>query len=351
MNLQKRIDAFEQLGKFLQLFQNEKVSSFKHDCEKTSYDFLRTQIDQSTHHNGWFTKENVLFALQSWAEVLTQENLLKWTSAYDFSKNISKTVGIVTAGNIPLVGMHDFISVLLAGHKIVIKQSSNDQKLLPVIAQYLICVQPEFKEYIYFTEGKLSGFDAVIATGSNNTARYFESYFGKYPHIIRKNRNAVAVLTGNETSEQLTALGEDIFRYYGLGCRSVSKIFIPKNYDLDLLFNAIFNQNEIIHHHKYKNNYDYNKAVYLMSNVNLVENGFLLLKEDMGYASPIAVLFYEYYDNLENLLKRLEIEKEQIQCVVSENLTKDSVSFGETQKPQLWDYADGVDTLEFLLKL
>jgi len=352
MHLQNRIQAFVKLGNFLQLFHLKEVNvKDLTTCEQSHFNTLNNIINQSVHYNGWFTKANILFALADWADALTKKNLLQWTAAYDFSKTSAKTVGIITAGNIPLVGMHDFVSVLISGHKVKIKQSSNDQKLLPIIADFLICVEPLMKDNIIFVASKLTHYDAVIATGSNNTARYFESYFGKVPHIIRKNRNAVAVLTGEETTEQLEDLGTDVFQYFGLGCRSVSKLFIPKNYDLDLFFNAIFKQKQIIEHHKYKNNYDYYKTVYLMNNTSLLENGFLVLKEDMGYASPISVLFYEYYDSLPLLKLRLETEKDQIQCVVSNQIIPKSVDFGQTQHPQLWDYADGVDTLEFLLQL
>jgi len=191
----------------------------------------------------------------------------------------------------------------------------------------------------------------VIATGSNNTARYFDYYFGKYPHIIRQNRNSVAILTGKESSKDLELLGEDIFRYFGLGCRSVSKIFVPKNYDFDKLFKAIYPYKDIINYKKYQNNYDYNKAVYLMSQFKLIENGFLMLKEDRSYASPIASLFYEYYENSDQLTQKLTVEKEAIQCIVGNQAIENIVPFGETQKPQLWDYADGVDTLDFLQNL
>lgn len=352
MTLQTRINAFIKLGDFLNQFSKENIDLENlTPCERKYYDKFNTQINQSVHYNGWFTKGNILFAVESWSKALSKENLIKWTDSYDFSKVKPKTVGIVTAGNIPLVGMHDFISVLISGHKVLIKQSSNDQLLLPVIADFLICQQPDFENFIQFTDQKLENYDAIIATGSNNTARYFETYFGKVPHIIRKNRNAVAVLFGIENKQQLENLGTDIFQYFGLGCRSVSKIFIPKNYDLDLLFKAIFKHKNILDHNKYKNNYDYNKTVYLMSNQSLLENGFLVLKEDLGYASPISVLFYEYYDSLPLLKIKLESEKDQIQCVVSNGSIPGSIDFGQTQFPQLWDYADGVDTLDFLIGL
>ncbi len=254
------------------------------------------------------------------------------------------------AGNIPLVGFHDFLSVLIAGHSVVVKQSSNDKHFLPLITKYLEHVEPSFKGAIAFTEEKLTDFDAAIATGSNNTARYFDYYFGKYPNIIRKNRNSITVVTGNETEAELKGLGEDVFRYFGLGCRSVSKLFVLKGYDFDQLFKAIFEYSDIINYKKYQNNYDYNKAVYLMSEFDLLENGFLMLKEDKSYSSPIASLFYEYYDDVDSLQEKLRQDEDDIQCIVS-NALENAVPFGQTQQPSLTDYADGVDTLEFLSEL
>ncbi len=352
MELQDRQQAFIKLGLFLSQFNIKSVK--KNDsiiCNDSCFNQLVNKIDIAVHHNGWFTKDNVLFALETWALALTQKSLKQWTNEYVFKKSKPKTIGIVTAGNIPIVGFHDFISVLMSGNKILIKQSSSDQNLLPVLVDYLICVEPRFKEYITFTEGQLKNFDAVIATGSNNTARYFEHYFKRYPHIIRKNRNAVAILSGDESEAELEALGEDIFRYFGLGCRSVSKLFVPKNYDFDKLFKAVYKQNDIINYTKYKNNYDYNKTVYLMSQIPLLENGFLVLKEDVAYASPIATLFYEYYESVDDLNEKLLIDIEQIQCVVANTMKANTIPFGQTQQPQLWDYADGVDTMKFLLKL
>ncbi len=212
-------------------------------------------------------------------------------------------------------------------------------------------LKPELKGNITFTEEKLTGFDAVIATGSNNTARYFEYYFKDKPSIIRKSRNSVAVLTGNETEQDFENLSDDVFRYFGLGCRSVSKLYVPKNYDFDSFFKGMYNKQEIINNAKYANNYDYNKAVYLMSEFDILENGFLMIKEDESYASPIASVFYEYYDNIDDLKTKLQEDKEKTQCVVASNFIDDEIAFGETQNPQLWDYADGVNTLEFLSKI
>jgi hypothetical protein len=353
MKIKDRAQAFVKLGYFLDQFKVDKiVKNESVSCNEPFFKQLQEQIQQAVHHNGWFTDSNVLFALETWAQTLSESNIEKWIKQYNFDDISPKTIGIVTAGNIPLVGFHDFITVLMSGHKLLIKQSSNDQKLLPVLAGFLICIAPQFIEYITFTESPLKNIDAVIATGSNNTARYFEHYFNKYPNIIRKNRNAVAILTGNESQEELENLGEDIFRYFGLGCRSVSKIFVPMAYDFDVLFKAIYKQNSCIDYKKYKNNYDYNKTVYLMSQIPILENGFFILKEDNSYASPIATLFYEYYNSPEELEQKLSFDQEKIQCVVTnQKLGIETVSFGQTQLPQLWDYADGVDTMEFLLKL
>jgi len=307
------------------------------------------QLSQS--HNGWYNPEQVYFATRSGADALTHEKLDQWLSNYTISDASPKMVGLILAGNIPLVGFHDFLSVLLSGHKVLVKTSSNDQHLLPFLANYLIAVAPEFENYITFTEGKLADFDAIIATGSNNTARYFEHYFNHVPNIIRKNRNSAAILTGNESREELVALGEDIFRYFGLGCRNVSKLFVPKDYNFDAFFEAIYDFKDAIYYEKYANNYDYNKAVFLMSNYKLLDNEFLTLKEDPSYASPISSVFYEFYDDLDTLKMRLKSDALQIQCIVSHGLTDDSIPFGKTQKPELWDYADDVDTIEFLQSL
>ena len=240
---------------------------------------------------------------------------------------------------------------MLSGNKVIVKTSSNDQHLLPFLAKYLIFCNESLSDFIFFSEGKLEGYDAIIATGSNNTARYFEYYFRDKPSIIRKARNSIAVLDGNESREQMIALGEDIFRYFGLGCRSVSKLFVPRDYNFDLFFNGIFSYQDVIKYEKYANNYDYNKAVFLMSNFKLLDNEFLTIKEDASYASPIASVFYEFYDNLDEICAKVSNDADKIQCIVSNNLVDNSIGFGQSQNPQLWDYADDVDTMEFLLKI
>jgi hypothetical protein len=348
MQLQQRINAFITLGQFLSQFASDEVEKHEEIPQNDNFfEGMNNLLNTAGHYNGWFTKSNVQFACKNWSEALSAGNLTQWMANYTFSEMRPKTIAVIMAGNVPLVGFHDFLSVLITGHKLKVKLSSNDTQLLPYLATYLLAIEPGFKDRIIFSEDRLTGFDAVIATGSNNTARYFDYYFGKYPHIIRKNRNSVAILSGNESSEQLEALAKDVFQYFGLGCRNVSKLFVPKAYNFDAFFNGMYTWKEMINNHKYMNNYDYNKAVYLMSNIKLLDNEFLLLKQDEGYASPISVVFYEYYTNLEALTERLHDEQEQIQCIVSDNHT----AFGAAQSPNLWDYPDGVDTVDFLLKL
>ncbi|MEW7278058.1 acyl-CoA reductase [Aquimarina sp. 2201CG1-2-11] len=351
MLINDRIKAFSMLGESLKQFKNTDNEIYTTvNGSQYFFDEMIHKINNAVHTNGWFTKENVIFSIEQWSNALTKKNLTDWLSRYNIDIQNPKTVGIVMAGNIPLVGFHDFLCVLICGHRVLIKQSSNDNQLLPLLASYLIEIEPSFKDYITFTKEKFTDFDAVIATGSNNTSRYFEYYFGKVPNIIRKNRNSVAILSGNESKEQLEALGKDIFRYYGLGCRNVSKLMVPKRYDFDAFFKGIYAYNDIINSAKYANNYDYNKAVYLMSNYKLLENGFLMLKEDTSYSSPIATLFYETYEDKDDLNKKLAADKEKIQCVVSDDFSNSSIKFGQTQSPRLWDYADDIDTIEFLTK-
>ncbi len=341
MQLKDRINALIELGKFLIEIKVEDEVEVE----------VEAILRKAEAENGWFTQNNIKFSLKSWGEVLSEENLQQWISKYNLKETEAKTVAIIMAGNVPLVGFHDFLSVLITGNTVLAKLSSNDKTLLPFLAKKLISIEPEFKNYIEFTEGRLKDFDAVIATGSNNTARYFDYYFGKHPNIIRKNRNSVAVLTGEETIEDLENLANDVFKYFGLGCRNVSKIYIPEDYNFEPFFKGMFSWKEIIHNHKYINNYDYNKAVYLMDSFPLLDNEFMLLKEDTGFFSPISVLFYEKYTSKYAVKKKLEAEAENIQCLVTKVGLPNEIPFGKAQNPDLWDYADGVDTVDFLLKL
>lgn len=352
MELEKRINAFVELGKFLTQF--EQIDPVKDSSVKYNdlfFDGFKHQLKLAEETNGWFTKDNLIYSLKGWSNQLTYSNINTFILKYDMTSISCKNVAIIMAGNIPLVGFHDFFSVLISGHNVVVKQATNDKQLLPLIAKYLEIVEPGFKSKITFVDGQLKDFDAVIATGSDNTARYFEYYFREVPSIIRNNRNSVAVLNGNETKNDLEALSIDIFRYYGLGCRNVSKLFVPKSYDFKDFFQSIYSWHPIINQSKYANNYDYNKAVYLMSEFDMLENGFLMLKEDHRYSSPIATLFYEFYDSKKTLKKRLNKDHTKIQCVVASNFLDSEIKFGCTQTPNLWDFAYNVDTIEFLLKI
>ena len=352
MTLEHRIVAFAQLGEFLAQFSTNGISKSSEieDRDKHVQSF-QDALKQAQLQNPWFTEANILYSIKTWSELLSKDNLEQWIKHYDLPLSNNKTVAIVMAGNIPLVGFHDFLSVLITGHKVLIKQSSNDTILLNAIVSYLKHKNPGFERAIQFADGQLSGFDAVIATGSNNTARYFDSYFGKYPNIIRKNRNSIAVLQGDESQKQLEALSDDIFRYYGLGCRNVSKLYVPEDYNFDRFFSAIYKWHPIIHEHKYANNYDYNKAVYLMSEFDMLDNGFLVLKQDKSLGSPIATLNFEYYSSLDQLKHQLSELQPNIQCVVANGFVESEVKFGRTQKPELNSYADGIDTVEFLLTI
>jgi hypothetical protein len=339
MTFQQRVQAFIQLGIFLQNAANNAHKA----------------IVEAYLYNNWFTEESQRLALQAWADALSEHNLTRWTEKYDFEKPIeSKKVAIVMAGNIPLVGLHDLICVLLCDHHAVIKLSSDDKILPKFIVAALMQIEPEFTDKIKILndDEKLSNnFDAVIATGSNNSNRYFDYYFSKYPNILRKNRNSVAVLTGHETDEEMKLLAKDIFTYFGLGCRNVSKLYLPKGFDMALFFENTHDYDEYLKHNKYGNNLMYHKSIWLLNQDDFLENGLINLKEDKAMASPLASLFYEYYESLDEVKAILEARKDEIQCVVSKIDLGVNIPFGKTQQPKLWDYADNADTIEFLLSL
>lgn len=315
---------------------------------ESSWPELQRVVEEAHRQNAWFTPGDQYFALAHWGEILQEAGLRRWLGNYPPPTDNPKTIGLVMAGNVPLVGLHDLLCVLFSGHRALVKCASNASVLLPFLAGELQRLHPHWQNRIEFTDRQLSGFDAVIATGSNNTSRYFEYYFGRGPHIIRKNRNSIAVLTGRETPDELEGLAEDVFRYFGMGCRSVSKLYVPVGYDFDPLFGAFYRFRDLAQHQKYANNYDYNKAVFLMSGSPMLDNGFLLLKEDQGLGSPIGTLFYETYEDPGSLRDQLEQLSEELQCVVGNSGTGGNTGFGKTQRPALDAYADGVDTLEFL---
>ena len=313
---------------------------------------LSALIGSAHQYNAWFTPQSAQMAVHAIAVMLNKRDLEKWLENESGNPEIKMhSIGLILAGNIPIVGFHDILCVLASGHKALIKLSSQDQKFIPYILEKLIEIEPAFERQISFID-RLKDFDAVIATGSNNTSRYFDYYFSKVPHIIRKNRNSVAVLNGQESREDLKALGHDIFDYFGLGCRNVSKLYVPKDYVFEEFFESIEEFKSVADHHKYNNNYDYNKSIFLVNLDKHLDNGFILLKEDSRFVSPLAVLYYEEYHNIEQLGSELIKNEDLIQCIVSNSkLPLSTVPFGQSQCPGLVDYADGVDTMKFLREL
>lgn len=341
------IKGFVQLGKLMVSLGNENSwTGYSIGATEAEYSKIQGFIGKQFVLNGWFTKENVLQSLRSLGELLTEEKLIEWTKKYAYSET-PKKIGIIMAGNIPLVGFHDFLCILLSGNKAICKLSSDDKTLLPALAEQLIQYAPSLQERIIFSSGKLGDIDAIIATGSDNSTKYFEQYFGHYPHIFRKNRTSVAIITGNETKEELTKLGSDIFSYFGLGCRNVSHMLLPEGYKIDLIFEAIVDYHPIVNHHKYANNYDYNKAVYLMNLMELLDNNFVLFRQTEELFSPLAMVHYHYYSNPTEIDNYLSENTDKIQAVVGQN----HIPFGEAQKPKLDDYADGIDVMKWLASL
>jgi hypothetical protein len=340
MKLKERIEAFDTLGTILRNVLNGKTVNFAKG--------INNLIDNLYKSNPWFTPENVRSSINVIANELTYENLTTWTNSYPGlnEERIPLRVGVIMAGNIPLVGFHDFLSVLISGNDLIIKTSSKDSELISAVSDILFSINPAFRDKVVFKEGPLESFDVVIATGSNNSSRYFEYYFGKYPNIIRKNRNSVAIIDGNETGSELRSLGRDIFLYFGLGCRNVSKIYVPRGYDFSHSASSWDEYASLIHNTKYAHNYDFNKAVYLVNKENFYDTGYLLIKEDRNLASPVAVLHYESYESKTAVKHELMKLSDNIQCIVG----RDWIIPGEAQSPKLWDYADGIDTIEFLLK-
>jgi len=338
MDLKSRIEILAYLGKQLEQPSEQ----------------LTAVIRQTYIHNSWFTTENTQKALTGIRKAFLQKEALeKWTKQYALNDSIRpKVLALILAGNIPLVGFHDVLCVFIAGHRAKIKLSEKDKFLLPYLVKIMADKDPRVESYFEFIT-RLNDYDAVIATGSNNSARYFDAYFGKSPNIIRRNRNAVAVLNGQENENQLADIADDILAYFGLGCRNIAKIYVPQEYNFDPLLEALHEHNQLVMHNKYKNNFDYNYTLLILNKVPYKANGCILLTEDPSLQSRIASLHYEYYSELEDLEKELEERREEIQCVIS---TQDLAAWkvippGQAQKPALTDYADGVDTLQFLLSL
>ncbi|HEU5291828.1 MAG TPA: acyl-CoA reductase [Cyclobacteriaceae bacterium] len=334
MTLDQRIRAFRQLGEHLENLSEESFESI---------------AESARLENPWFTKENVRRSLKGILTFLREDQLKQWTKRYSLQASPQKTIALVMAGNIPLVGFHDLICVLISGNCAQVKLSSKDSKLTQHLINFLVKIEPAFHDQIEYKD-KLEGFDAIIATGSDNAARYFEYYFGKYPNIIRKNRTSCAILTGGESDADIENLGVDVFSYFGLGCRNVSKLYVPNDYDFTNLLSRWDSFKEVIHHHKYSNNYDYQKSILLVNGVHHLDNGFVLLQENEKLVSPISVLYYERYSSDDDLRNKLKANTEKIQCVVGKGKLA-TVAFGQAQYPEVWDYADQIDTLKFLSEL
>lgn len=329
MNLRQRTSLLDQLGRYM-LSDAEEWVAVK---------------DRASRENGWFTPEFVELACRQVAEAFLQKEILeKWTASYQLPEQnpAPKSVGIVMAGNIPMVGFHDLLCVFISGHIAVVKTSSKDKVLLPHLVSKLTGWDASVSQLVIFAE-RLSGCDAYIATGSNNSAGYFDYYFRKYPNIIRRNRTSVAVLTGNESQEELQELADDVYAYFGLGCRNVTKLYVPAEYNFEPLLAAFRKYNHLFDHHKYKNNYDYNLALHLLNNKFYMSNDSILLVEDKSVFSPISQLNYEFYNDPVSLKNELRSNND-LQCIVGSAYTP----FGNAQKPRIDDYADGVDTMEFL---
>jgi hypothetical protein len=333
MTLSQRINAFSSLGKRVQ-----SLSPYEKETIKQS----------AKAENPWFIDKHVDLALSGIQKFLNQEALEKWAAGYLLEPGTPKKVGVAMAGNIPLVGFHDLLCVLVSGHKLHVKLSHQDTYLMKTFISLLIQIEARFTERIEIVD-RLNGVDAVIATGSDNTSRYFEYYFRTIPHIIRKNRSSCAILLGEESTDDLVRLGFDVFSYFGMGCRNVSKIFIPEGYAFSELSHAFEYYSYVGQHHKYMNNYDYQKAILILNNTPFHDNGFSIMREDAALVSPLATLYFEHYKDQPDLQRKINLAKEKIQCISSVKGWYDtSVDFGETQFPVISDYADNIDTLKFL---
>ena len=337
MLTKERLHLFEMLrDKILNIPQEEKDLLFA----------------KARNENSWFTYDSCEMAFKGIATLLEPDGLSNFVAKYSIRTDENpKEIGLMLAGNIPAVGFHDILSVLLSGNKASIKLSSTDQVLIRWILNALIEIDQRVADFISIEE-MLKGKDAYIATGSDNSSRYFDYYFSKYPHVIRRNRTSIAVLSGKESSEELQALGKDIFMYFGLGCRNVSKIFVRKEDDLHLLLDALAPYLSIADHHKYFNNYEYNKSIFLVNRDKHLDNGFVLLKESQELVSPIGVLYYELYSDQTDLEEKLSKVIDKTQCIVANSLvTKGVIPFGKAQFPMISDFSDQVDTMKFLTEL
>jgi hypothetical protein len=348
-------EALGTLGRIMKEIGSCEPADLKDESFPGNSRQLVSLVHPVNNYNPWFIPEFVQYSLKAWGIALEPEKIEKWLSGYTgktASSKSPKTVGLVMAGNLPMVGLHDLLCVLASGNRALVKLSREDNKLIPALAGILVERMPELQTAIVFTEGPLKGMDAVIATGSNNTSRYFEYYFGKYPNIIRRNRNGTAVITGHETPEWYRLLADDIFIHFGLGCRNVSKLYLPEKFDPASLFDHFSNYGFLSGHNKYCNNYDYQKSIFLINRIEFFDNGFALLRQHTDIPSPLSVIHFEHYSDMSDLQAQLLLDAEKIQCIVTQDdRFTDRVMAGRTQQPELWDYADGIDTMDFLLNL
>ena len=300
--------------------------------------------------NRWFDEKSIIYSLKAWSNLLKSDLIEKWLNIYKLNSiKKKKTIALILPGNIPLVGFHDILCVWILDYKAIVKLSSKDDVLIPFLTDYLEKKSGN-KSFLY-TTSSIKKFDAVIATGSNNSSIYFEYYFSKYPNIIRKNRTSIAILEGSETELDLKNLGKDILLYYGLGCRNVSKLYIPKGFNLNKIFKGLDNFSHVINNSKYANNYYYNKSIFLINKDKFLDNGYFILKEDPRLYAPISCAFYEFYDDIKDLKSKLHDIRDNLQCIVSKKRSLKAISYGSTQNPSFHDYADNIDTIEFLINI
>jgi hypothetical protein len=342
MTLKQRIRAFARMGDFVDRHDNGN----RQPGEDQLHTGLDKVIEIAYTYNNWFIPQFVNESIRSLKSFLDETTLAKFTERFTDSPE-QRTVAVICAGNIPLVCFHDLMCVLLSGHKALIKLSGDDKVLMPFFLRLLVHYEPAFESSISFAEGKLSNFNAVIATGSDNTASHLHYYFRKYPNIIRKSRTSMAVLTGNETTEELKDLGKDIFLYFGLGCRNVSKLLVPKEYSFNKFFESIVDFGFVVNNNKYGNNYDYHRAIYLLEQIPFLDNNFLMIRETRDLYSPVGVLYYEFYDGQTDIGDYVKAHEHQLQCVVGRNY----VPLGYSQRPVITDFADNIDTVDFLVHL
>ena len=338
LDLQERINAFAALGD---------------NIDQMPLEEFQTLSDKAIFYNPWFIPENLTLAIKGILKYLDKNNLQQWVENYSIHATPGKNIGVIMAGNIPMVGFHDLLSVLISGNSLLAKLSFKDPALVPYLTGLLCKIEPKFEPHIHYMDViEAEMVNAVIATGSDNSARYFHYNFSAKPHVIRQNRTSIGIINGTETEKEIKQLGTDIFHYFGLGCRNVSKIYIPQGYDINSLSMGLKDFQDVINNSSYHHNYLHARSIYRINHQKHIDSGYQILKEDPQLVSPIGVLFHETYDSINDLQLKLKPFRDKIQCVVSQKgWFNQSIYFGNTQAPELWDYADHVDTMKFLINL